>query len=989
MNRGAIIAIGIVLLLIVGAIAYVLISQSKKNTPPVTQKCKVSDWSDWSLCDKPCGGGKQKRTRTIITPGSDCPALFELRDCNSIPCVALECKVSEWGPWSECSTKCGKGNQIRERSVTQSGPDCPELTEHRDCIIEECPTDCVIGEWTDWTNCSRPCGGGVKTRTRDVKTPPVGHGMECPSTEDVVACNTQQCPVDCVVGDYSDWSECSKTCGGGVHHRSRTIVTEPTPDGKQCPDLHLEEPCNTQECYRDCKVGDWGAWSDCSKSCGGGTRERTRPVLESTIGRGLACPETSQVVPCGNQTCDQDCVVSDWSAWSVCSEVCGGGSQSRTRSIILPSIGNGKVCPNLIEYQNCNSLPCPGDCEVSEWSNWSNCNKPCGGGMMERTRNVTRQPTPGGFPCPSVSEHRQCNIQECPVDCKVSNWSNWTECSQACGGGTKLRTRTVLQYPNSTGLSCPPLIETLECNNTPCTVSDCTVSDWGPWTPCVGCGDELKTHERTILSPGTGHNCPPTKESAPCDNKGCPIDCQVSEYSDWSECSVLCGGGKQHRDRFIVRQPENGGQTCPPLQEVHDCNTLDCPVDCQLGKWSEWGACNKPCGGGVSIRTRDIVTPPAFGGSNCGSTQEVQPCNTQACPVDCSVSDWSNWSECDKPCGNGNQIRTRSIITQPHDGGKACPPLQENHECNTFECPVDCSVSNWSEWDACTKPCGGGVTTRHRDVIVQPAHGGIGCPAVMDSLPCNTQVCDIDCAVSEWSPWSECDKQCETGHQHRVRNITTYPAANGKACPPLDEARECNTQKCPTDCVVGDWSNWSECSATCGGGTKSRRRDVLVNPQFGGITCPITEDIQLCNTLACDRRIEVRQNSLLLQAYCWKGSNPICSTYQLQLKPSFMPKSYEGLSSVFYETGDHKIYTIIEGGPKIYIAKPDTNYWTSTNPNEATQVLITPISVAGKTKYTISIGSSYLVAAPEAVNYPVWRPLPFAGITPENMIDVA
>ena len=28
--------------------------------------------------------------------------------------------------------------------------------------------DCVLGEWTGWTQCTNPCGGGVKNRLRDV-----------------------------------------------------------------------------------------------------------------------------------------------------------------------------------------------------------------------------------------------------------------------------------------------------------------------------------------------------------------------------------------------------------------------------------------------------------------------------------------------------------------------------------------------------------------------------------------------------------------------------------------------------------------------------------------------------------------------------------------------------------------------------------------------------------------------------------------------------
>ena len=33
--------------------------------------CKQSSWGEWSKCSKPCGGGVQERTRTIVTPASN------------------------------------------------------------------------------------------------------------------------------------------------------------------------------------------------------------------------------------------------------------------------------------------------------------------------------------------------------------------------------------------------------------------------------------------------------------------------------------------------------------------------------------------------------------------------------------------------------------------------------------------------------------------------------------------------------------------------------------------------------------------------------------------------------------------------------------------------------------------------------------------------------------------------------------------------------
>lgn len=41
-------------------------------------------------------------------------------------------------------------------------------------------------------------------------------------------------------------------------------------------------------------------------------------------------------------------------------------------------------------------------------------------------------------------------------------------------------------------------------------------------------------------------------------------------------------------------------------------------------------------------------------------------------PADCVFSDWSAWSTCDKECGGGQRIRTRTILENLVNGGKAC-----------------------------------------------------------------------------------------------------------------------------------------------------------------------------------------------------------------------------------------------------------------------------------------------------------------------------
>jgi hypothetical protein len=164
-----------------------------------------------------------------------------------------------------------------------------------------------------------------------------------------------------------------------------------------------------------------------------------------------------------------------------------------------------------------------------------------------------------------------------------------------------------------------------------------------------------------------------------------PIDCKVSDWSNWSNCSVSCGGGTQERTRSIITMPRGNGVACPILKDTRACNTDVCPVDCQVSDWSNWGTCTKSCGGGLQERTRSIITPTRGAGIACPELKQTKDCNTDVCSVDCQVSDWSNWSACPAPCG-GTQERRRSIITQQKGTGNQCPELTEIKKC--VECPL-------------------------------------------------------------------------------------------------------------------------------------------------------------------------------------------------------------------------------------------------------------------------------------------------------------
>ena len=56
--------------------------------------------------------------------------------------------------------------------------------------------------------------------------------------------------------------------------------------------------------------------------------------------------------------------------------------------------------------------------------------------------------------------------------------------------------------------------------------------------------------------------------------------------------------------------------------------------------------------------------------------------------MDCKWSDFSAWGECSQSCGSGTQVRERSILMLPRNGGRACRgDARQRRPCNTFKCP--------------------------------------------------------------------------------------------------------------------------------------------------------------------------------------------------------------------------------------------------------------------------------------------------------------
>ncbi|XP_046330806.2 A disintegrin and metalloproteinase with thrombospondin motifs adt-1-like isoform X17 [Haliotis rufescens] len=781
-------------------------------------------------------------------------------DCNA---EELQPQWGTWQDWDDCSVTCDQGWRMRRRNCEDgsSGQTLSPLKcygrdiEYGSCQLQACPR---WDSWGVWGTCStyQTCGRGYKVRNRTCNnggTPGVDRYCLGPTNETTV-CYSMDCqsPVRLRGGSahgegrveiFNDearqwgmicgnqWTQtmadlvCKHLGMPGAHMATQNSqfgigdlmygVTSLACQGLEQTVQMCERnpwsltpscPAATQPAGVMCRVNGvwslWGEWGDCSVSCETGIQQRTRscnhpPALHG----GKDCEgETVQTKSCTLDMCPVDGVWKTWAAWSECSTSCGKGSQWRQRTCEGPFYHGQECQGERRQTQECQVRECPVDGVWNGWETWGDCSIICGGGMRSRTRTC-QGPFFLGAPCPGEGGHtEECNTFECPVDGSWLPWHDWRDCSVTCGGGQQIRKRDCLK-PKFGGSNCE--------------------------------GESQQTRQ--------------------CSTQECPVDASWLTWGQWGECNETCGGGNQRRMR-ICQEGLNGGRNCSgPAEDFQTCNTHACPVDGVWREWNEWSACSHRCDTGTQTRNR-TCDGPYYGGSDCvGSGSDVRNCNTHTCAVDGIWAEWAKWSTCTLTCGGGQQWRSRNCIG-PFDGGKECPgPRNVTQACSTDHCPIDGVYGEWSSWGACSDTCGGGTQDRTRSCTA-PKFGGVDCqdPAV-DTMACNTNHCPVDGVWLDWSKWGECSATCGGGSMKRVR-VCDPPKYGGADCVgDTEELESCNPNLCP---IPGDWftwEQWSTCSVTCGGGTKSRSRTCDM-ASHGNLTSPCegpNEETIDCHTFAC------------------------------------------------------------------------------------------------------------------------------------------
>ncbi|KAM9208065.1 LOW QUALITY PROTEIN: SCO-spondin-like [Leptosomus discolor] len=403
----------------------------------------------------------------------------------------------------------------------------------------------------------------------------------------------------------------------------------------------------------------------------------------------------------------------------------------------------------------------------------------------------------------------RCGAPGCRRDGGFGPWGPWSRCSRPAGGwGVRTRRRGCTSPPPAHGgRDCAgPRTDTEYCRRPPCPAVAVPTPEPGP-TPQVGegCAGGCVSVCLSVrlsdgsLRPGAGGE----------EEEG------WGPWSPWGSCSGTCTRPVAPAARTRTRSCRRGRCGGESAQQ-RACNLPHCAAppgrDCRWTPWGPWGGCSRSCGGGLQLRLR-AYTPPGPGGRWCPQIRsahlERRLCALRPCQVDGAWSPWGPWSRCDRTCGGGRSVRSRSCTRPPpKNGGQPCPG--ERHLlrlCNPQPCGERCPPG--TEPVPCATRC-----PRHcRDLREGLLCGGGGRCQPGCRCPNGTLEQDGGCVPP---PQCECTdaegRGWAPGSRHR-RGCESCACRGG--------VLRCAPAGCPSPpppCAWSRWSRWGPCSVTCGGG---------------------------------------------------------------------------------------------------------------------------------------------------------------------------
>eukprot|EP00992_Anisonema_acinus_P001480 TRINITY_DN10480_c0_g1_i2.p1 TRINITY_DN10480_c0_g1~~TRINITY_DN10480_c0_g1_i2.p1 ORF type:complete len:1157 (+),score=247.08 TRINITY_DN10480_c0_g1_i2:56-3472(+) len=498
--------------------------------------------------------------------------------------VGVDC-VGSWGAYEACSVTCGMGFQVRTYAVAYAGTGgaaCPAAdgeTQSSACTPVECPIHCE-GDFTDYTVCSVSCGGGTQSRTYTYTTPAAHGGDTCPTVEGTTQsreCDTSICPCAFNLLTLNGASSSDTNCVAGGNVESGSFCNFEA-DGSTCFPL-------------SCTNSEW-----CEEAGGDGLTEATaaRGCHALSGPSGMYYLQARYGAAIVHTYCDFDTADGPWMQIAHLTRTDGTEGLG---AAVKPGSQTSGGDPNALGF----SIEADG---FNFDRMYLTMNGKSNKVMFQLLRTHTFVQTD------TTKQYEDVN-------------NEW-----------------IILERNGHAYSC------FGSSNTACTNQDRSLA-YG------------------AVSGGTG-------------------DCNKVNH----QSSLTCGGWTDGDETWTTV----GGKIFMRTVPVCSVSGPTCVDNC-AGVWGDYDSCSASCEAGTHTRTYTVTTPAGVGGAPCsiqeGST-ETAVCNLGECPVHCEGG-FGPWSDCSVTCHAGAQTRTYGYTTEAAHGGDACPitaGTTETQACDTgLPCP--------------------------------------------------------------------------------------------------------------------------------------------------------------------------------------------------------------------------------------------------------------------------------------------------------------
>ncbi|XP_069373233.1 A disintegrin and metalloproteinase with thrombospondin motifs 14 isoform X2 [Paralichthys olivaceus] len=468
------------------------------------------------------------------------------------------------------------------------------------------------GSWSSWSkfsSCSRTCGGGVRSRSRQCNDPPPAYGgRDCPgSTFDYQMCNTEEC-----AGPYEDFRAQQCIQRSNKYHKNIKHTWLP-----------YEHPDEGRKCELSCKSKETGEVVFMNQVMHDGTRCSYSDPF-SVCARG----------ECLHVGCDKE--VGSYKQEDKCGVCEGDNSHCRTVKLTLTKtpkkigmlkmfdipigarhivIEENDTSPHIIAVKN----QVTGNFILNAKSEDAESKTFIENGLQweysmddEKETLKTTGPLHEGIIVLVIPQEEDAkvsltykyiihedllplitnnNVLLAELDTYEWALKSWSQCSKPCGGGiqyTKYGCRrksdSRLVHRNFCETSKKPKPIRKRCN-----VQECSQPTWvvEEWTPCSKTCGKLGYQTRVVqcmqaLHNGTNRpvhskhcteNRPETRRV--CNYTTCPAQWRTGA---WSQCSVTCGEGIQQR-QVVCKASDNTIGECEgeKPETVLICKLNYCP----------------------------------------------------------------------------------------------------------------------------------------------------------------------------------------------------------------------------------------------------------------------------------------------------------------------------------------------------------------------------------------------------------------------------